>query len=92
MAALRFSVVPRTMPAVAAARRLGITEARFHEIEQSLFERGFPKPDKDTGNFDMKALDAWLDRQSLLTDTTQARDATPDLIKERLESMRRGQR
>ena len=92
MSSLRFSIVPRGVPAVAAARRLGITETRFNEIRNNLFERGFPRPDQDTGNFDIKALDAWLDRQSRLTDTTLAIDADTSIISQRLEYMKRGKR
>ena len=58
---IRFSVDPRDVPAEKAARRLGLTLARFLVVEGELYERGFPRPDKTTGNFDLLAIDRWMD-------------------------------
>lgn len=78
-ASVRFPVDPRGVPAGKAARRLGITEAEFRAIEPRLFGRGFPRPDPDTGCFDLKAVDAWMDQQSSLTAPGDGRHAPRDL-------------
>lgn len=58
---MRFRVEPRDIPAEHAARRLGMTVAKFGEVRDNLIARGFPKPDPDTGNFDSVAIDRWCD-------------------------------
>jgi hypothetical protein len=70
---------------VKAARRLGLTEAEFEDMQGRLFARGFPHPDPDTGNFDLKAIEDWMDRRSGLTKGNTARDAQ-GLLKTRLEA------
>ncbi len=55
---LRYRIDPRDVPPVKAARRLGLTLAAFEAILKRLLARGFPAPDPDTGNFDMKAVEA----------------------------------
>ena len=66
-AAVRFPVDPRDVPLPKAARRLGMTEADFVGLRDRLFARGFPRPDPDTGHYDLKAIDAWMDSRSGLT-------------------------
>ncbi len=84
MSAVRFAVEPRDVPLIKAARRLGLSEAEFDEVKDRLFARGFPRPDPDTGRFDLKAIDDWMDRRSGLTKGNVARDAA-GLLKARLE-------
>ena len=57
----RFRLLPGgDVPANIAARRMGMTsEAAFLAALPNLTARGFPKPDPDTGNFDLDAIDAW---------------------------------
>jgi hypothetical protein len=85
----RASVEVRDAPAALAARRLGLSEARFAEAAPELYARGFPRPDPTTGLFDLLAIDAWMDRRSGLTGAPPARDAST-VFTERLEAMRRG--
>jgi hypothetical protein len=75
---MRFRVEPRDVPPPIAARRLGKSEAEFEAVLPNLIERGFPKPNPDTGNFDLDAIDVW--RRSryphlFLTEAPRARDA-----------------
>ena len=86
---IRLRVDPRDVPADKAARRLGLTLAAFEEVSDRLFARGFPRPDPDTGLYDLKAVDDWMDRRSGLTSSLAARDAST-VVKARLEAMRGG--
>jgi hypothetical protein len=52
---MRFRVEPRDVPPDMAARRLGQTLAEFEVVLPNLLARGFPEPDRDTGNFDLDA-------------------------------------
>lgn len=72
---VRFSVDPRDVPPVKAARRLHMTLADFEQALPRLAARGFPCADPDTGNFDLKAIDAWMDRRSGLANASEAQDA-----------------
>lgn len=78
-AALRYPVEPRDVPPIKAARRLHLTLAEFQTRFSDLRSRGFPAPDPTTGNFDLKAIDLWMDNRSGirdgLTPTNQAKDA-----------------
>jgi hypothetical protein len=38
---------------------MGLTLEAFTAALPNLIARGFPKPDPDTGNFDIDAIDAW---------------------------------
>ena len=78
MGGIRFKVDPRDVPAVVAARRLGLSLDVFNGRLPDLLARGFPPPDPTTGNFDLKAIDAWMDQRSGLGMIPQpvARDAT----------------
>ena len=67
-AALRFRIDPRNVPADKAARVLGPTIAAFSAALPRLQNRGFPAADPDTGNYDLKAIEAWMDRRSGLAD------------------------
>jgi hypothetical protein len=58
---VRHRVEPRGVSPAKAARRLGITSARFDECLPELIERGFPPADPTTGNYDLKKIDAWMD-------------------------------
>jgi hypothetical protein len=60
----RFKVEPRDVPPAVAARLLGLTEERFLSCLPDLMARGFPAPDDTTGNYDLKAVNAWQDRRS----------------------------
>lgn len=60
---VRFRVDPRGVPAAKAARRLGLTPAAFEARRGELHARGFPPPDPTTDNYDLAAIDAWMDRQ-----------------------------
>src|SRR5262245_46709470 len=69
---VRFGVDPRGIPPVKAARRLGLPLGAFEAKKAELHARGFPRPDPTTGNYDLNAIDAWLDRQQAIL---QADDA-----------------
>lgn len=92
MTAPRFKIVPRDVPASAVARLLGISEARFINCVADLLARGFPGPDATTGNYDLKAVEAWQDRRSGLAAalaTNMAKDASA-VVADRLKAMRNG--
>ena len=54
-----FSPDTRDVPAAAAARRLGLSEAAFREKLPALVAAGFPAPNPITGNWPVEAIDAW---------------------------------
>jgi hypothetical protein len=87
--AIRTRVDPRDVPLDKAARRLGLTESAFHLVADRLHARGFPRPDPDTGMFDLVAIEDWMNRRSGLTSIVQARDAST-VVRGRLEAMRGG--
>ncbi|MGI4765368.1 MAG: hypothetical protein ACRYGP_09945, partial [Janthinobacterium lividum] len=72
---VRFRIDPRDVPPVKAARVLGLTLPAFESTLPRLRERGFPVPDPDTGNFDLKAIENWMDRRSGLAKAEEAQDA-----------------
>lgn len=93
MTSLRFHIEPRDVPASAAARRMGLSEAEFEQFLPILLARGFPGPDPTTGRFDLDAIDEWRRRRHpnlFLTATEPARDAR-GLVKDRLARLERGQ-
>jgi hypothetical protein len=61
---MRFRIAPRDVPADQAAKRLGVSAAVFCEKLPNLLARGFPKPDPDTGNFDLDAIDQWCNSRN----------------------------
>jgi hypothetical protein len=86
---LRFRVEPKDVPAHAAARRLGLTEADFARHLPILLARGFPAPDATTGHFDLDAIDEWRRRRHpglFLTSPGEARDARA-VVKGRLAGL-----
>jgi hypothetical protein len=60
---MRFRVEPGDVPPEAAGRRLGLTAEQFHQKLPELLQRGFPPPDRTTGNFDLAAIDQWRMRR-----------------------------
>lgn len=88
---MRFKVDPRDVPADVTARRLGISASDFRDRLPDLLARGFPSPDPTTGNFDLKAVDAWQDRRSGLGPAAApvARDAGA-VVAARIAEMVRG--
>ncbi|BCM83815.1 hypothetical protein [Methylobacterium indicum] len=56
---VRFWVEPGDIPAEKAALRLHLTLAQFDAVRPRLFMRGFPRPDPDTGMYDLEAIDRW---------------------------------
>jgi hypothetical protein len=55
----RLRIQPGDVPASVAAQRMGVSAETFSAALPNLISRGFPKPDPDTGNFDLDAIDAW---------------------------------
>ena len=55
----RFQIAPGDVPEELAARRMGMSPQAFKAALPNLFARGFPKPDPDTGNYDLDAIDEW---------------------------------
>jgi hypothetical protein len=90
---LRFKIEPRDVPIVHAARRLGISEDDFRAQLSNLLARGFPAPDPTTGNFDLKAIEGWMDRRSGLgavsVSVPTAKDAST-VIMDRIAGIGRG--
>jgi hypothetical protein len=60
MPSIRFHVGHRDVPPIVAARRLGLKLL----LPELLTKRMFPPPDPTTGNFDLKAIDAWQDARN----------------------------
>jgi hypothetical protein len=87
----RMRVDPRDVPAEIAARRLGLQLGAFLEVADRLHARGLPRPDPDTGLYDLKAVEDWMDRRSGLTSNLGARDATT-VARARLEALTDGGR
>jgi hypothetical protein len=94
---IRYRVDPRGIPPIKAARRLGLTLAAFDAKLAELEARGFPRHDPTTGNYDLIAIDAWMDRQSalpnvsgVLTDRPAARNAQ-EVFGERARRVLNGQ-
>lgn len=56
---IRFRVDPCDVPPEKVARRLQLSLSAFKEIETRLFMRRFPRPDPDTGMYDLDAVDRW---------------------------------
>jgi hypothetical protein len=71
-AAIRFAVEPRLVPLAKAARRLHLTASQFDAKHPALAAAGFPKPCRITGHYDLKAIEAWLDRQAGIATTEVA--------------------
>lgn len=87
----RFHVDPGDVPAVVAARRLGLSEAQFQAKRPELEARGFPKPDPTTGNWDLDAIDQWRRRRHpdlFLTTPDKPRDARTVNFDERMNRLR----
>jgi hypothetical protein len=60
MMAVRFKVLPGgDVSDSVAAQRMGLTLPAFLSALPNLIARGFPRPDPDTGNHDIDAIDAW---------------------------------
>jgi len=53
-------------------------------MKDELFRRGFPRPDPTTGNFDLVAIDRWMNGRHSSTCADKARDAR-DVMAERLK-------
>jgi hypothetical protein len=86
---IRLRVDPRGIPAVKAARRLGLTEAHFEQVKDQYFAIGFPTPDPISGNYDLRAIDHWFDIRNGLTTGRSARDAS-EVFHTRREAFRGG--
>lgn len=63
-------IEPRGLTAGEVAFYLGISPVKFTEIKERLYERGFPRPDPDTGRYDVKAVDFWWDSESGIVATS----------------------
>ena len=88
----RFQVVQGDASEKVAAQRMGMTLEAFRTALPNLIARGFPKPDPDTGNFDLDAIDAWrrLRHPHLYGGREEfgARDAST-VVADRLAALRR---
>lgn len=76
------------MPPTVAARRLGLTLAKFEDALPDLQQRNppFPSADPTTGNFDLDAIEEWRRArypQLFLTAPQTARDAS-SVVRDRL--------
>ncbi|MGB3024423.1 hypothetical protein [Paradevosia shaoguanensis] len=88
---MRFHVQPRCTPIEVVARRLGLTLARFQELLPEYRRLGFPVPDPVSGNYDLEAIDRYIDAQnpSLFPQTYAPDRAITDraVIKQRLAAL-----
>ena len=90
---MRYRIECRDVPPEEAARRLGIKPNIFADKLPNLFARGFPRPDPDTGNFDLQAIDRWMDSRNPhlfgVGAEMGARDART-VVGDRIQRMRAG--
>lgn len=63
-ASVRFKLPPRLVSPSKTARYLHLPLTEFQRALPSLTARGFPRPCPVIGNFDLAAVNAWLDRQA----------------------------
>lgn len=92
----RIRLDPGDISPDAAARRMGLTRAEFDSVLPRLLSRGFPLADRDTGMFDLDAIDAWRRRrhpglfsaEPTLTISSAERDVK-GLIRSRIAEARR---
>lgn len=84
--AIRYPVEPRDIPPEKAARRLHLTLSDFDAVRARLERRGFPVPDPDTGMYDLRAIDAWMDKRHHLTAPCEAQQS-PGLMRDRIARM-----
>jgi hypothetical protein len=88
----RFQIVQGDASEKVAAERMGMMLDAFRIALPNLIARGFPKPDPDTGNFDLDAIDTWRRlRHSHLyggREEFAARDASM-VVQDRLAALRR---
>lgn len=92
MPSMRFRVIPRDVPPVIAARRLGMTLDQFQQKLPELRARrpAFPAADPTTGNFDLEAIEAWMNARHPQIFTGQTISAPVDgtaTTRDRLRSM-----
>jgi hypothetical protein len=86
---LRFTLPPRDVPPVTAARHMGLSLEAFQERLPFLIGRGFPPADETTGNFDIVAIDTWCNARfpqlfpDRLTPPATARNAK-DVVRARI--------
>jgi hypothetical protein len=89
----RFQIVQGDASEKAAAQRMGMTLDAFRIALPNLIARGFPKPDPDTGNSDLDAIDAWRKSRHPHLNAGRAefgvRDAST-VVSDRIEALRRG--
>lgn len=93
----RTHVQPGDVHPAAAARRMGMTMAEFEAVLPRLLSRGFPAADRDTGMFDLDAIDTWRRRRNPHLYPSEPADLTTGLItsdadavvRQRLEEWRR---
>ncbi|ESW84771.1 hypothetical protein X773_09015 [Mesorhizobium sp. LSJC285A00] len=84
---MRFPVQPRLVPAIKAARYLHLTLREFMELLPSLQDQGFPKSCPITGNYDLVAIDSWLDRRSGLAGSGSGGQSSIDIARARLATL-----
>ena len=90
---MRYRIESRDVPPEEAARRLGVKPNIFADKLPNLFARGFPRPDPDTGNFDLQAIYRWMDSRNPhlfgVGAEMGARDART-VVGDRIQRMRAG--
>jgi hypothetical protein len=83
---IRFPVQPRMLPPSKVARWLFLSLDAFNEVQPALLKEGFPKPCPVTGNYDMRALEAWQDKRSGLAGGLPVEDRT-SVMRERIANL-----
>lgn len=80
---IRYQITPRLVSHLKAARRLGMTQGAFQVKLRELIGAGFPRPCPITGNFDLKAIDQWIDLRTGVT----SRQGADVVIRQRLNDL-----
>jgi hypothetical protein len=90
---LRFKVPLGDVPPPAAARHIGLSSDEFNAKLPDLLARGFPPPDRTTGNFDLDAIATWRRSrypQLYLSPLAPAPCDVKDVVRERVARIRTG--
>ena len=61
---MRFHVQPRCAPSHIAARKIGLTLVQFEAMLPELRKQRFPEPDPVTGNYDLEAIDRYIEARN----------------------------
>lgn len=83
---MRARIDPRLLPPRLMARHLGLSLAEFEKLLPALKQAGFPQPIAPIGNYDLLAVQAWIDNQS----GSQSKVSSEIMQEQMREAIRKG--